>query len=66
MRARMTRAQAALARDPDNGAALAFVALSLSAVGKLDRAREWVARAMLLDPDNVYMRYNSPGLCSFF
>ncbi|MCL6740175.1 TIR domain-containing protein [Sphingomonas sp. RB56-2] len=47
-----------LVRDPDNGAALAFVALSYAALGQLDRAREYVDRAMLLDPDNLYMRYN--------
>ena len=48
----------ALSRDPDNGAALAYGALSYAASGDLDRAREWVARAVLLDPDNMYMRYN--------
>ena len=47
-----------LARDPDNGAALAFGALSFCAVGQHERAREWIDRALLLDPDNLYMRYN--------
>ena len=47
-----------LARDPDNGAALAFGALSLTAVGERERARAWIDRALLLDPDNLYMRYN--------
>jgi adenylate cyclase len=47
-----------LARDPNNGAAMAFVALSYSALGELERAREYVERAILLDPDNLYMRYN--------
>ena len=47
-----------LERDPDNGAALAFGALSFSAVGQPERAREWIDRALLLDPDNFYMRYN--------
>jgi adenylate cyclase len=47
-----------LARDPDNGAALAFGALSFAALDQLDRAREWIDRAVLLDPDNLYMRYN--------
>ena len=47
-----------LERDPDNGAALAFGALSFCAVGQLERAREWIDRALLLDPDNLYMRYN--------
>src|SRR4051812_36957031 len=50
--------EGALARDPDNGAALAFGALSFAAVGQLERAREWIERALLLDPDNMYMRYN--------
>jgi adenylate cyclase len=47
-----------LERDPDNGAALAFGALSFAALGNLERAREWIERATLLDPDNLYMRYN--------
>ena len=47
-----------LSRDPNNGAALAFAALSHAALGDLDRAREYVDRAVLLDPDNLYMRYN--------
>jgi adenylate cyclase len=50
--------EGALARDPDNGAALAYGALSFAAVGNAERAREWIDRALLLDPDNMYMRYN--------
>jgi adenylate cyclase len=50
--------QQVLARDPDNGAALAFVALAFAALGQLDRARSYIERAVLLDPDNLYMRYN--------
>ena len=47
-----------LVRDPDNGAALAFLAMSHAALGQLERARQLVERALLLDPDNLYMRYN--------
>ena len=47
-----------LSRDPDNGAAMAFMALGLSATGELGRAREYLDRAMLVDPGNLYMRYN--------
>jgi len=47
-----------LARDPDNGAALAFVALSYAALGQRERARQYIDRALLLDPDNLYMRFN--------
>jgi adenylate cyclase len=47
-----------LACDPDNGAALAFGAMSLAFLGNLDRAREWIERSLLVDPDNLMMRYN--------
>ncbi|MFP5328695.1 MAG: TIR domain-containing protein [Alphaproteobacteria bacterium] len=47
-----------LSHDPDNGAALAFEALSYAALGQLDRAQDRIERALLLDPDNLYMRYN--------
>ena len=50
--------ESALARDPDNGAALAYGALSFAAIGDVERAREWIDRALLFDPDNMYMRYN--------
>ena len=50
--------QEGLVSDPDNCAALAFVALAFAALGDLDRARNYIERAILLDPDNLYMRYN--------
>jgi len=43
---------------PHNGAALAFSALGHAAVGKLEKARELIERAVILDPDNLYMRFN--------
>ena len=56
-----------LARDPNNGAAIAFAALSHAALGQLDEARGLIERAVLLDPDNLYMRYNLAWpLISFF
>jgi adenylate cyclase len=50
--------QAALDRNPDNGAALAYGVLSFAARGDRERTSEWIERALLLDPDNMYMRYN--------
>ena len=47
-----------LARDPDNGVALAMGANSFAVLGQEDRARQWRERALLLDPDNLFMRYN--------
>jgi adenylate cyclase len=48
-----------LSRDPDNGAALAFGSFGLAAQGQKARSREWLDRALLLDPDNLYMRWRS-------
>ena len=58
--ARMTleRAQAALARDPTNGTAIAVGASALARLGEADRAKEWIQRGLLLDPSNLSMRYN--------
>ena len=47
-----------LAQDPSNGAAISFGVSALAAVGERDRAREWMERALLIDPDNLNMRYN--------
>jgi adenylate cyclase len=47
-----------LAHNPDNGAALAFGAIALATIGKTERAREWMDRCLLVDPDNMQMRYN--------
>jgi adenylate cyclase len=52
------RAERAVAQDATNGSALAAGGISLSIIGEKDRAREWVQRALLLDPDNLNMRYN--------
>ena len=58
--ARLTleRAERALAQDPTNGPAIANGAFALATLGEADRAREWIERGLLLDPDNQYMRYN--------
>ena len=39
-------------------AALGIIAGGYAVLGEADRAREWIDRAMLIDPDNVTMRYN--------
>lgn len=54
----LTRAERAVAADPDNGSALSLGIGAMAHLGQTDRAREWAARAMLLDPDNLNMRYN--------
>jgi adenylate cyclase len=54
----LARTEAALAQDAANGAALAYGAQALAILGQAERARDWVRRALLIDPDNQLMRYN--------
>jgi len=54
----LERAERAIAQDPTNGPALAVGASALSMFGEEERARDWIGRALLLDPDNLSMRYN--------
>ena len=54
----LDRAERAIVQDPTNGTALAVGAYSLAMFGEEERAREWIRRALLLDPDNLNMRYN--------
>jgi adenylate cyclase len=54
----LARAEKAIAVDADNGSAMAAVFSCLLSLGETDRAREWARRAVLIDPDNMGMRYN--------
>jgi adenylate cyclase len=51
-------AEEVLAHDPSNGAVLSFGAGAYAALNQVERAREWMERALLVDPDNLSMRYN--------
>jgi len=52
------RVEKALAKDPANASALATGAGALAVLGEDQRAKDWIDRALLLDPDNILMRYN--------
>jgi adenylate cyclase len=52
------RAEKAIAKDPANASALASGASGLVLLGEEQRARDWIDRALLLEPDNMAMRYN--------
>ncbi len=54
----VAQAEKAVAEDPSNGSAIGVGAGGLALLGELDRANEWIDRAMLVDPDNLNMRYN--------
>ena len=51
-------AEKAVVEDPGNGAAMGQIACGLAILGESERAKEWIDRALMLDPDNTNMRYN--------
>ena len=54
----LERAERTIAKDPTNCSALAMGASALTVFGERERARDWVDRALLLDPENLTVRYN--------
>jgi adenylate cyclase len=44
--------------EPSNGDVMAGAVGALAKLGAAERAKEWAERAVLLDPDNMNMRYN--------
>ena len=54
----LERAEQAVARDRSNGNALGAGVAALAALDEADRAKDWMRRALLIDPDNLLMRYN--------
>jgi len=54
----LKQAERVLAEDPDNGSALSLGATSLAVLGQPERAKQWLERALLVDPDNLNIRYN--------
>jgi adenylate cyclase len=54
----LSRAERILAQDQNNGAAMGYAVCALAFLGEAERAREWISRALLIDPDNMNMRYN--------
>ncbi len=54
----LTRVEKMLVQDPNNATAMGSGALALGVLGQGERAREWINRALLMDPDNMNARYN--------
>lgn len=54
----LERSERALEQDSLNASALGVSAAALTILGDLDRAKERIERAIVVDPDNVNMPYN--------
>ena len=54
----LARVEKAIVAEPDHGLAIGWGVSALVALNEVDRAKEWTARARLLDPDNRNLNYN--------
>ena len=54
----LARIERLIAAEPDHGSAMGHGAGILVILGETERAKEWAARALLLDPENINLRYN--------
>ena len=54
----LNRAETVIAQDRSNGTAMACGVIALGALGEAERAKDWMRRALLIDPENREMRYN--------
>ena len=54
----VARAEKAVARDQTNGSAMGYFVVGLASTGQGHRAKEWINRALMIDPGNLIMRYN--------
>ena len=54
----LARVEKVIAAEPEHGTALSFGVTALVTLGETERAKEWSERALLLDPDNMNLRYN--------
>jgi len=54
----VSRVEKMMVQDPNNATAMGSGAIALAALGEDERAKEWINRSMLIDPDNMNARYN--------
>ena len=54
----LARVEKVIAVEPDHGRALGYGATLLAELGEAERAKEWIERGMLLDPDNTILHFN--------
>ncbi len=54
----LERVEKVIVAEPDHSLAIGWGVVALVALREADRAKEWAARAMLLDPENTNLSYN--------
>jgi adenylate cyclase len=54
----LERVEKVIAAEPDHGRALGYGATLLATLGESERAKEWIERGTLLDPNNTILHFN--------
>jgi adenylate cyclase len=54
----LTRVENVLAHDSSNSGAMGYGSIALAVLGRGERAKDWMNRALLTDPENMNARYN--------
>jgi adenylate cyclase len=54
----LARAENVMAHDSSNSAAMGHGSIALAVLGQRERAKDWMNRALLSDPENLNTRYN--------
>jgi adenylate cyclase len=54
----LARVEKVIAAEPDHGRALGYGALALASLGEGERAKEWIERGILVDPNNTILHFN--------
>jgi adenylate cyclase len=54
----LARVEKVLSLDRNNAAAMGHGCDALVVLGQAERAKEWMSRALVVEPDNLLMRYN--------
>ena len=54
----LSRVEKVLELDRNNAAAMGHGSSALGVLGQAERAKEWMSRAVVVEPDNTLMRYN--------
>jgi adenylate cyclase len=54
----VARAENILAHDSSNASAMGHGSNALAVLGQRERAKDWMSRALLIDPENINARYN--------
>jgi adenylate cyclase len=55
----LERVERVIVAEPDHGVAMGFGVTALTTLGEVERAKEWMDRALFLDPNNINLRYNT-------